>query len=413
MSTIFAVFATLLPFPSLATAQLPYETDYPVMRYQATEPDDRVAQLNAKLESGAVALDFDSKSGYLASLLGHLDISVASQMLVFSRTSFQAGLVSPRTPRAVYFADDVYVSWVQGGDQLEIASLDRDIGPVFYTLRQDADTRPEFERQTRLCLQCHDSFSLTGDGVPRFLMGSGLPDSEGNPVFHEGWFITTDQSPLRLRWGGWYVTGTHGDQLHMGNLAVNLEDAAELDYSTGANVTDLGSLFDTGPYLGEHSDIVALMVMEHQVHLQNQLTKVHWDAEMALAAGPPTPGRVEEITEPLVRALLFVGEAPLTSPIAGTSGFAAAFERRGPRDEAGRSLRDLDLSERLFRYPLSYLIYSEAFEALPQPVKSRVDRRLREVLTGGDDSPDFAHLSGADRAAILEILQATKPDFRD
>jgi predicted RecB family nuclease len=103
----------------------------------------------------------------------------------------------------------------------------------------------------------------------------------------------------------------------------------------------------------------------------------------------------------------------LTDPIKGTSGFTEEFAKRGPHDVQRRSLRDFDLKRRLFAYPCSYVIYSEAFEALPAAVKDYILRRLWEVLSGKDTSKEFAHLSAADRQAVLEILRATKPNLPD
>src|SRR5215510_13614103 len=74
----------------------------------------------------------------------------------------------------------------------------------------------------------------------------------------------------------------------------------------------------------------------------------------------------------------------------------------------GRSLRDLDLKRRLFKYPCSFLIYSETFDALPDAAKGAVYKRLWEILTGRDRSPRFAGLSQSERQAVLEILLETK-----
>jgi hypothetical protein len=112
--------------------------------------------------------------------------------------------------------------------------------------------------------------------------------------------------------------------------------------------------------------------------------------------------------EELVAYMLFSGEARLPQPIEGVSTFTLAFSARGPRDKKGRSLRDFDLRTRLFRYPLSYMIYSEAFEALPASVRQRIYNRLDEVLTGKERGTKYGHLSGADRQAIREILGDTK-----
>jgi hypothetical protein len=237
------------------------------------------------------------------------------------------------------------------------------------------------------------------------MVSSVVPDTEGNA---EGAFPieTTDRSPMNERWGGWYVTGTHGSQKHLGNTVLPKPASAfapipPAAFAKSFNVTDLKTRFDTSRYLSPGSDIVALMVLAHQTDVQNL---------MVLAAQPSASPK--ETGEQLLKAMLFSGAVPLTAPVQGTSNFATEFSARGPRDSSGRSLRDFDQKTRLFRYPLSYLIYSKAFDGLPQPVKTYVYGRLREVLTGADKSSAFAHLSAADRKAILEILTETKPDFR-
>jgi hypothetical protein len=115
----------------------------------------------------------------------------------------------------------------------------------------------------------------------------------------------------------------------------------------------------------------------------------------------------------LVEYLLMSGEAELTEPIQGTSSFAADFAARGPRDRQGRSLHDFDLKRRLFQYPCSYLIYSPSMEALPAEAKEYVFRRLREVLSGQDQTSAFARLTAADREAIRQILLDTLPEFAE
>ena len=394
--------------------QLRYDKEYPEIGYASSAPRDAIARLQQRIDTGGAQLKFEAPNGYLSSVLRELDIDVDSQILVFSKTSFQKGLIAPETPRAIYFTDDVYVAWVQESPSLEISTMAPELGAVFYTLEQAHNARPTFERQTFLCLRCHDSYSLTGGGVPRHIMGSGLPDASGRAAYHEGWYLTTEETPIDKRWGGFYVTGTHGSQSHLGNVFVKAgpgpgDDDASVDFAAGANRTDLSELIDTGPYLGDHSDIVALMVIEHQVHVQNLITRVSWQARSASTSKPPK--EIAEIAEPLVNAMLFAHEAELGAPIAGSSNFAETFVEKGPRDPKGRSLRELDLATRLFRYPCSYLIYSKAFDALPGEVKTYIYQRFREVLGGEDASQNFAHLSETDRAAIFDILAATKTDF--
>ena len=421
------VCALALPVATVnVLAQLPAGAEHEAIAYSKTAPSDAIARLQREIDGGRVRLEFEKDRGYLPSVLKHLGIPVSSQGFVFSRTSLQVDRITPWTPRALYFNDDVYVGWVQGGPIVEVASVDPTLGAVFYTLDQDPSARPLFHRQTHTCLQCHDSSSSTG-GVPGLIMRSVFTDRYGYPVA-SGPGATTDQTPIEERWGGWYVTGTSGDALHMGNtmapaLAHELGNAEVVVANksgpfgpaarrANCNVVDLRKRFDTDPYLSPHSDAVALMVLTHQTYVHNLITNAGYEARKALFEGDTSPDspRIRGAAERLVRGLLFSKEAAFPAKIAGTSTFATEFAARGPRDQNGRSLRDLDLEHRLFRYPLSYLIYSDAFEALPPVMKQRVYQRLREVLGGEDQSAGFAHLTAADRSAIAEILNDTKPE---
>lgn len=392
---------------SAEAQEIRYARDYPLMRYVDGEVTDPIAKLQRKIAEGKTQLRFEADRGYLPSLLEALGVPASSQMLVFSGTSVQPRLISAATPRAIYFADDVYVAWMQGSDVLEIAAMDPELGPVFYTLDQQQSEAPKFERHAVACLRCHDTYGLSGGGVPRFLIGSGSTDEMGRLAGHESWELTTDQTPLSHRWGGWYVTGTHGDQQHMGNRIVKTDDPAPAPVG---NLSDLSGLLDTKPYLTGLSDIAALMVVEHQISTQNLLTRLNWEARKLLAE-QGAPAKLNALVEPVVTAMFFVDEAKLSGPISGTSGFREDFEGRGPFDAGGRSLRQLDLTRRLFKHPLSFLIYSEAFSALPTDAKEQVYRRVWEVLTGADRSKKFDHISANDRTAILEILEDTHQDF--
>lgn len=395
-----------------------YDIQYPAINYGAAPLRDPISRLEARIASGDASLEFDGAfdHGYLPALLRELGIDQESQTLVFSRTSAQVPYISAATPRALYFTDDVYVGWPPGAPDIEIATMDPNLGPVFYTLSQEEGSEVRFQRRLDECLRCHDSYSLTGGGVPRYILGSGFTDANGEQITHEGWILADDRTPLERRWGGWYVTGTHGQETHMGNWVIrDPEELRSMDLARTGNVTDLSTMFDTARYLTPHSDIVALMVMDHQTHVQNALTRVNYDTRTLLdGIGQPSTealARVGTIAEPLVEALLMVDTPELTDRIEGTSGFAARFEANGPFDPSGRTLRELDLERRLFRYPCSYLIYSDAFSALPDLTKQYVARRLREILGGEDQSPTFGHLAAEDRLAALEILRATKPDL--
>src|SRR5215471_15870433 len=388
--------------------------------FRPEQTDDPIDSLAQRIQTDKTVLNYDEAHGYLSAVLKELNVPVSSQTLVFSKSSFQLSQISPETPRAVYFNDDTYVGWVNHGQFIEIAHVDPKNGPAFYTLTQEYDPYPVIQAQTDECLVCHDTFQ-TNTPVPRLLMLSVLPNPDGNALKAAA-LITNDKSPLRERWGGWYVTGTHGSQRHLGNTIVraradDIDDMRKfigrLDLNSGANITDLSKRFDTKEYLSPSSDIVALMVLGHQTHVHNMITSGVYEIHDAVQKGltDKMPQIIKDAGEPIVKSMLFSEEAQLTEPVKGTSSFAADFTSRGPRDSKGRSLREFDLKHRLLRYPMSYLIYSKSFDAMPAELKEYVERRFREVLTGQDTSPEFSSLSDDDRKAILEILHDTKPGF--
>jgi hypothetical protein len=377
--------------------------DSPAIRYTQA-PDDPVAHLDKRLESGQAKLGYSADGlGYLPSVLRLLGINTDSQALVFSKTSIQQSHINPRTPRALYFNDEVSVGFVQGGDVLELTSLDPKLGIILYTLDTEKADKPQFSRRDD-CLKCHQGPVTLG--VPGLLVSSVHPRSSGPGEGHGSSYMTDDRVPIDERWGGWYVTGSTGTQKHYGNNP-NLVDPLQPGGPAGPesqNVTDLSAFFDTSRYAAPTSDIVALMTLEHQTRMTNLLTRVGWDARID-PRNPKLNGEIEE----MLRYMLFTEAAPLKSPIAGVSTFTKTFPERGPRDHRGRSLRDFDLKTRLFQYPLSYMIYSTAFDNLPAAARDRVYQRLYEILSGKDQTKPFASLSTADRRSILEIVRDTKP----
>lgn len=408
------------------TASAQIEFEQAPINYSKSIPRDAVAELRKKLENDEIELRYDER-GYLTALLDQLAIKPSSQVLVYSQTSFQLRKISPRRPRALYFNDESYVGWVQNGDVIEIMTTDPQLGQVFYTLDQTQTDSPQIVRDQGQCMICHAS-SRT-QNVPGGLVRSVFVNAGGRPHYGSGTFNIDHSSPFEQRWGGWYVTGTHGDMRHLGNLIFKSRpDPVAVDREAGANLTDLSERLDVEPYLTPHSDLVALMVLEHQTQMHNFITAanyenrraIHYDEMMNKALDRPegyrsdlTERRISSAGDKLLRYLLFANEFQLTAPVKGSSAFAREFQARSPRDSQGRSLREFDLQTRLFTYPCSYLIDSPAFDGLPNEIKRYVTTRLHEILTEQDESDDFAHLTSADRTAILEILTETKPELWD
>lgn len=209
---------------------------------------------------------------------------------------------------------------------------------------------------------------------------------------------------------------------HMGNLYFE-EDDEKGDRDSGANLQSLDDLISTGPYLAPGSDIVALMVLEHQTQMHNAIAAANYQAREVthqmqhmnklLERDPgflsdSAERRLDKAAKGVVDHLLMCGEFPLTDQVSGTSKFTDEFAERGKRDSRGRSLRDFDLQTRLFRYPCSYLIYSSAFDGLPDLVGHRIKAMLTDVLTGKNQSPEYDHLTTSMRRDVLEILKSTK-----
>lgn len=401
-------------------------------QHEAVDRLDPVARLLPAIEAGEVRLERDELFGYLPAVLEALDIPVSSQSLVFSRTSLQVDMIAPWAPRAIYFNDDIYVGYTVDGLVLEIASVDPDGGSVFYTLDQYEEEEIALRKDELTCKGCHAT-GITG-GVSGVMMRSFLTDRMGNTVAPVEERPVDDRTPMERRFGGWYVTGSHSLP-HAGNtraeeLTHEIDQPSDyleaFDLTRGGNRETLEGSFDDSFYLTQGSDIVALMVLAHQTRVHNLITLAAEAAEEAerdqellrLTRGGDAPegelpeatrARIDFAAQSLVRGMLFYRAAPI-GRVEGTSTFAADFSSRGPFDEAGRSLRDFSLDERLFEYPLSFLIYSDAWDALPLIVKEAAYGQMLTLLTGEDD-PDYPLLDARTRTDILQILRATKPDF--
>jgi hypothetical protein len=418
--TLFAA-ALLTPFAGAS------DIDRDPINYATAPADNAVSRLQERLAGGKAKLTFEEGRGYVKSVLAELKVPESSQVLVFSKTSLQRDRIAPKTPRALYFNDDVYVGFCLRGDVMEFAAADPSLGTVFYTLDQEPAERPKFTRHTDNCLICHGS--PVSRGLPGLVVRSLSTDTDGMPILSAGSFRTDHSSPFKERWGGWYVTGTHGGQAHLGNWTLRKKQEADEGFSpAGQNVTDLRDRFTTSFYLSPHSDIVALMTLEHQTGMHNHITRatldtraaLHYEQELNKSLGEPpthrfdsTASRIKSAGDGLLRYLLFSEEARLTGKVEGTSSFARDFAARGPFDRKGRSLREFNLETRLFKYRCSYLIYSEVFAKMPGEIKDYVYRRLYDGLTGKLSGKEFAHLRPEERTAILEILRDTKKDLPD
>ena len=424
IAAAFVVIATVSTWAGQRGGAFRASRDHPAIRYSDGPVSNAIDSLNKQLDAGALALTFNGPSGYLPSVLDALNVPVESQVLVFSPTSFQAEYIRFNNPRAVYFTDDVAVGWVRGADVLELAAQDEQQGTIFYSLPQNQSTTPRFERREN-CLACHLSWDTLG--VPGLQVLSMFPMPKDRNAYASG-HVTDHRTRLQDRWGGWYVTGDHGGVAHMGNVeVVDVEDPQATFGVVPPVIDSVGGRFDLEGFPTNHSDVAALMVLEHQAHMTNLITRIGWETRRVLhRANMTTPadrgqgtddGRfletIREAAVELVDYMLFVDEVPLSTGVTPSSSFTEVFEARGPSDRHGRSLREFDLANRLFRYPCSYMIYTDAFDALPPLALDAIYARMWAVLNGEVTESPYDRLSVDDRRAIVQILLDTKPDLPD
>jgi len=384
-----------------STHKVPF--DAAPLLYSTSEASDPVAQISKTLRANRTAgwRTFHPEFGYLPAVLEMLQVPVSSQMLVFSKTSVQRHNITPANPRALYFSDSVYVGYIPGAPKLEIAAVDPVLGTVFYTVNQDKDEPVRFRRSND-CLNCHAS--ARSMGVPGFVLrsidtepsGEVVQGTDADPIAHF--------TPIKERWGGWYVTNTPADWMHRGNTPGGLE-------KEGEPAKELrGGVLASPLYPRSGGDALAMLLHDHQTHMHNYITRLHMEAAQSIAEF----GRVRYLDiqiRAFLRYLLFTEEAPLPSPLQPSAELVEAFEKNAKRDSKGRSLKDFELQTRLFRYPCSFLLDTDAVRSLPPELLQTVMKRLHAVLTGEDTHPDFEKLKADDREAVLEILRDTAPDL--
>jgi hypothetical protein len=398
------------------------------MNYSASQPNDAITRLQARIASGEAKLGGRDRD-MLQALMQELKVPVESQVLVFSKTSLQRERISPDHPRALYFSDNCYLGWVPSG-LVEVTVIDPLLGPIFYQLDPDkarTDGAASFKRDSD-CLRCHGGTFVRD--IPAVFVRSLHTDANGEMLLRGGSEVVDFRTPFTNRWGGWYVTGKHGSVLHRGNVFTE-EKNEELvvDFKRGANVTKLDKFFDTSRYLTNSSDILALLVLEHQTAMQNTITRAGMNCRRMLEYQAALQRELKETStnelayesvrsvfagavRDIVDDLLFYREAELPAGLQGALAFQRAFQASAPRAANGQTLKDFSLEGRLFQNRCSYLIYSESFLALPAQLKKRVYARLEQLLTGPEAEPRYAHLESAERAQITRILRETHPEFR-
>jgi hypothetical protein len=377
-----------------------------------------VEQFQSRLDAGTAKLEYANDGhGYLPAVLRAFRIPQDSQLLVFSGSSLQFDRINQKTPRALYFQNDMAVGSVQDGHLIEIITTDKDSGIAFYTLDVAKADKPKFVRRTSECIICHGFAGRWSPGLMVANMDTGPNGQLLNLDPSHTFRLTDDRTPFDMRYGGWYVTGKTGAMQHRGNVTLSPGDPATLPPG-GLNIPSLADRIEANRYLEPGSDIVSLLTLEHQAGFVNLIGQINaqyrgLDNTAIAPTLRATKKDVDSSIEELVRYMTFADEVPLPSPVTGSSDFTNTFSKAGPNDDQGRSLRDFDLKTRLFRYPLSYMVYSQAFDDLNPIAKDRLLRRLYAVLSGADHAPGSLHIDHAGGAAAIAIFAATKPNLPD
>lgn len=396
------------PSPSVVTDFDFTDLESSAHAYWTRPLQDPFTRLLGAVESGEVALDTGSEKAFLADLLRALEIPTSSQLVVFSATSLQITRITPSNPRAIYFNEDVSVGYIPGG-RIEVLSVDPEIGGVFYIFDIPTDRRPLQAERSNRCMNCHAA-TETRD-VPGFSVKSVIRGPNGGSLdaFRAG--DSGHHIPLEERFGGWHVTGAQilrgGHANRVGRFVGGKIETTEIAF---------GEDSDRGRYLAETSDILPHLIHEHQAGFTNRcLETAYLERALASRSGGILSSEDERALDAqaamLARYTLFAGEAALPSGgIDGDPHYADAFSAKRIPDTAGRSLRDFDLRDRLFRYRCSYMIYSDVFQkGLSAGMKGRVYRKIGDAL-GNNAAREFAHIPPDERRTIKTILRETLPD---
>lgn len=386
------------------------DLESPAHDYWKRPLKDRFTGMMKDFAEGRVALDTSSEKAYVESVLKVLEIPATSQMLLFSTTSLQLRLISPRNPRALFFNEDLYLGWMPGG-KIEIVSIDPEIGGIFYIFDIQLDGRPPVPERSARCMNCHANEDTRH--VPGIVIKSVIPGPTGGSIDSYRREDTGHHIPFSDRFGGWHLTGAETMEKHWGNLVGRLQNGETL-----TTPLEPGQNFDWNKYPVATSDVLPQLIHEHQAGFVNRVLEAGYRARYYLHEGrgqlrdPKHIETLKQQADMLVRYLLFADEAAFPEKgLPGERPYAADFLASKRPDKKGRSLRDLNLKDRMFEYRCSYMIYTDVFQSLPAVFKNHVYRRLGEALNPATGGRDYAYLSNAERTAIREILRETIPDL--
>jgi len=414
------LLALSLVFGFVVNAQAASDYELAPINYSATKDDNAITRIQADIDRGILSWAEAKPIELLRSLLDQLNIPVSSQVLVFSKTSLQHKIINPSNPRAIYFNDDFYVGYVPGG-MIEVIACDDLTGMMFYSLNlNEVPERRRFLRDQE-CMTCHASRNTMD--IPGLLVRSVFTNQEGQALLSWGSLLTTPASPIEQRWGGWYVSGNKAQVKHMGNQWVDNPEIDRDAYDELHNqyLPGLSGFFDTRKHLADSSDILALMIMEHQIQVHNTLSaaKMRYLRAVYLdkaihgdKISPSVDRMIADCVQSVLEALMFADELRLPEDgVEGSDEYRDSFMRLGYRHD-GHSLRDLRLEKRMFKYRCSYMIHSKSFEQLPDEIKIPVLTKLHAIVTDREPAVGLPLLSSREKERIHDILSHTHSAYQ-
>ena len=373
-----------------------------IHQYYSAIPDDSFARLYKTLtDKKREQIQFKNEREALAALLHDLNISKHSQVLVFSNTSLQLSKISAKSPRAVYFNDDLYVGYVPGGF-IEIIGIDSRLGaiPYLFKLPQKGNSQyPPIRRSTR-CMRCHAS-EQTGQ-VPGLLLSSVIPAETGGSLDNLNPHKPGHHLPYSKRFGGWFITDQNETQNNWANSIGKMKQGGEVM----RRKIPIPYNFIRTKHLSQKSEFVSHLILEHQIGFTNLCITVQYAYRECFAR--PSKYNYQEMKayyiSELIKYCLFRDEPTLENfQMNETKYFRNYFERT---HQNTHQLRKLDLKTRLFKTRCSYMLGSRVFNELPDSFKITFLDSLKEAISNKESA--YAnltdHLGLEERKTILKVL---------
>ena len=342
-------------------------------------------------------------------MLDALKIPKSSQMLVFSQTSLQRRAINPRNPRAIYFNDDVYVGYIPHAPMMEISAVDPKLGGVFYSLDQVPRGKAEVRAQPGL----HPVPRLGPDARRAGAFRALAPDRRRRR--DQGGTDTGEIDALHAARGALGRLVRHrparrADASGKSRGRVRLRAArgraglsrksrrSHAASSTRANISR------------RSSDIVALMVLEHQAHMHNYITRLNYETQIMTA----TYGHIRYLKNQenaFLRYLLFTEEMPLTAPVSGDAQYVADFTAHRAARREGPLVARPRFANADVQAPMLVSHLFGGVRSNPRGDARAFAPAVARHSHWAGCGPAVCKTRASDRQAILEILRETKPNL--